>query len=194
MIKTQDRSGWFGASDTKYIMRENHETKTWKEWWDTKLGSGTRNVADNKYTRAGSLYEHPILETLDEDIVYDGQIIIEDKLLRVNYDGFKDGVIYEVKTHNANKEFNISKDYYGQCQVEMYVYQEMSNKYFLPKFKKLYLIAYPLYEDDYMTDEPIVDPNRISHIEVEYDEKYVKEYLRRLKPLTRALKKGKYPR
>jgi hypothetical protein len=75
----------------------------------------------------------------------------------------------------------------------MYVYQEMSEKWFLPPFSKLYLVHYPLYDEDYYTFDPIVDPNRLSYEEIEYDPKFIKEYLRRLKKLTKALKDGKYP-
>lgn len=192
MIKDLDRSGYFGASDTKFIMRDNHQTKSWIEWWETKLGSNVNRV-DNKYTRAGNIWEHPIIQSIDDGIETDGQIIIEDKLLRVNYDGYKDGVIYEIKTHHVDNEFKVTKDYYGQCQVEMYVYQEMSEKWFLPPFSKLYLVHYPLYDEDYYTFDPIVDPNRLSHDEIEYDPKFIKDYLRRLKKLTKALKERKYP-
>ena len=186
MIKDLDRSRYFGASDTKFIMAENQTTLTWARWWNTKLGSG-EPMADNIYTRAGTLFEHPILDAIDEDITKDGQIIIEGKRLRVNYDGFKEGVIYEVKTHGANKDFRVTSDYYGQVQVEMYVYQEMSNKWFLPPFNKLYIVDYALVEDDYYTTEPVVDPSRLHKQEIEYDPKFIKKYLRRLKRLSTKL-------
>lgn len=192
MIKNLDRSGYIGASDTRFVMRDNHQTKSWIEWWETKLGSNV-NHFDNKYTRAGNLWEYPIIQSIDDGITTDGQIIIEDKRLRVNYDGYKGGVIYEIKTHSANNEFKITKDYYGQCQVEMYVYQEMSDKWFLPPFNKLYIVHYPLYDEDYHTSDPVVDPNRLSQEEIKYDPKFIKEYLKRLKKLTKALKEGKYP-
>lgn len=192
MIKDLDRSGYIGASDTKFVMRDNHQTKSWVEWWETKLGSSV-NLVDTKYTRAGTIWEHPIIQSIDDGITTDGQIIIEDKRLRVNYDGYKDGVIYEIKTHSVDKDFKVTKDYYGQCQVEMYVYQEMSEMWFLPPFNKLYIVSYPLYDDDYYTFDPVVDPNRISQQEIKYDKKFIKEYLRRLKKLTKALKEGKYP-
>ena len=189
MIKTQDRSGWFGASDTKYIMSDNHDTLTWKRWWSQKLGSGEVLANDNIYTRTGTMFEHPILEAVGDDIETDGQIIIRDKRLRVNYDGYKDGVIYEVKTHKADKEFKVTKEYYGQCQVEMYVYKQMAYKWFLPEFKHLYIVSYPLYDDDYRTSEPMVDPNRISQEMIPYDEKFIKDYLKRLKKLAKSLEK-----
>ena len=36
VISEQDRSGWFGASDTSYIMG-NWNTKTFKNWWAKKI-------------------------------------------------------------------------------------------------------------------------------------------------------------
>ena len=40
MIADQDRSGWFGASDTSYVMGNWH-TKTFKDWWLKKMGLNT---------------------------------------------------------------------------------------------------------------------------------------------------------
>ena len=37
MIADQDRSGWFGASDTATIMG-NWSTKTFRKWWMQKMG------------------------------------------------------------------------------------------------------------------------------------------------------------
>lgn len=192
MISTQDRAGWFGASDTKYIMRENRTTKSWIQWWETKLGARHENFT-NKYTYAGTIFEHPILDAVDTGITTDGQILIEDKKIRVNYDGYKDGVIYEVKTFNAEKGFNFHKEYWMQCQVEMYVYKEMASSWFLPEFQRLELVTYPLEEPDYETDDPQVDPNKIHREVVEYDEKFIKKYLRRVTKLAKCLEDGKFP-
>ena len=190
----------FGASDTKYIMKANHNTKTWKNWWDEKLGLIESDSSGNIYTRAGNIYEHPIIEAVDDGIITDGQILIEDLLLRVNFDGWKNGTIYEIKTRNVNtvwkpyNNFDIPKDYWMQCQVEMYAYQTMYKKWFLPKFKELILIEYPLHDDEYDVDEPEIDPNRLRTHDVRYDKDWIKgEYLPNLKILSRALKKGKYP-
>ena len=38
MIKNQDRSGWFGASDTSMVITKNRDTKTFKQWWSVKMG------------------------------------------------------------------------------------------------------------------------------------------------------------
>lgn len=192
MISTQDRAGWFGASDTKYIMRDNRTTKSWIQWWETKLGARHENFT-NKYTYAGTIFEHPILDAVDDGITKDGQILIEDKKIRVNYDGYKNGVIYEVKTFNAEKGFNFHKEYWMQCQVEMYVYKEMASTWFLPEFQKLELVTYPLEEPDYETDDPVVDPNKIHREIVEYDEKFIKKYLRRVTKLAKYLEDGKFP-
>lgn len=186
MIHDQSRAGWFGASDTKFVMAENKSTVTWKRWWETKLG-GTNHFTGNKYTRAGTLWEHPILEAIDENITMDGQILIPERRIRVNYDGYKDGVIYEIKTHSAKKEFEVTDDYWMQCQVEMYVYQEMAYSWFLPEFKKLYIVSYPMDEADYAAKEPHVNPNKLSMKEVKYDERFSRKYLRRVTRLARKL-------
>ena len=194
MIENLDRSGYFGASDTKYVMAKNRSTKTWKQWWDVKLGLMEHEQWDSVYTRAGNLYEHAILTAINEDIETDGQIIHTKYPIRVNYDGWLDGTIYEVKTHKAENEFKLSQYYIWQCQVEMYVYQEMCDQYFLPPFKGLHLVSYGLNPDEYEVDEPEVDPNRIVYHPIEYDKAFIKgEYIPRIKELTRALKKGKCP-
>ena len=90
MIHSNDRSGWFGASDTKFIMNDNHQSKTWKEWWSVKMGARESSFSGSIYTRAGNLWEHPLLLALDPDMTLDGQIIHDKYLLRVNYDGWKD--------------------------------------------------------------------------------------------------------
>lgn len=193
MIHNLDRSGYFGASDTKYVVANNRNTKTWKQWWEIKLGSGQEMIHGNKYTGAGDMYEHPILLSINEKMDLDGQIIHDKYPIRVNYDGFINGTIYEVKTHKGEKEFEMSNAYWMQCQVEMYVYQEMHRQWFLPPFKQLYLVSYGLNPDEYGA-YAAVDPNRLVYHPVAYDKTWIKgEYLPKVKELTRALKKGKFP-
>lgn len=196
MIGDTSREGWFGASDSKYIMAKNRRTKTWMQWWDVKLGKMESPFTGSIYTRAGNLFEHHILQAINPDMRMDGQIIIEKFLLRTNYDGYVDGTIYEVKTHKNEKEFELIPAYWMQAQVEMYVYQQMHEKWFLPPFKELYVASYALRPDEYYleSDEVEVDPSRIILHQVKYDRAWVKgEYLPRLKELSRALKKKKYP-
>ena len=66
MISDNDRSGWFGASDTKYIMG-NWNTKTFQNWWLTKLGISTSNFR-NTAMNAGTYYEHAILDALEDSL------------------------------------------------------------------------------------------------------------------------------
>lgn len=196
MIHDQDRSGYFGGSDSKYVMAKNRSTATWKKWWETKLGHIEGNMFDTIYTRAGTRWEHPILYSIHPDMAVDGQIIMEKYKLRVNYDGWHDGTIYEIKTHKSSKEFDITSYYWQQCQVEMFVYQSMSEQWFLPKFRELYLVSYALTPDEYYAeeDEISVDKNRLVFHKVKYDKSFIKgEYLPGIRELSKALKKGKYP-
>lgn len=196
MIGDKDRSGWFGASDTKFVMAENRRTKTWITWWDVKLGKMESPFQGSIYTRAGDRFEHHILQEINPNMRMDGQIIIERYLLRVNFDGYCDGVIYEVKTHKSDKEFKITPAYLWQAQVEAFCYKEKFKQWFLPEFKKIYIVSYALYPDEYYCedDEIEIDPDRIQLHEVKYDKHWVKaEYLPRLKELARALRKGRNP-
>lgn len=160
----------------------NWNTKTFENWWLEKLGIRKNNIS-NEAIKAGNNYEHKILESLEiENLEMDKQIIID--RLRVNLDGNTDTCIYEVKTHNINKEFKVSKQYWRQAQVEMYA----SN------IRKLYIVAYALEENDYQNYFNKIDKNRLQFIEIEYDEQFIeKEYIPNLEILTKCLKEGAFP-
>lgn len=181
MIQSQDRSYYIGASDTSMVVG-NWNTKTFEKWWLEKLGLNKNNLS-NEAIKAGNNYEHKILEALEiENMEKDKQIIID--RLRVNLDGNTNTCIYEVKTHNTEKEFKVSKQYWRQAQVEMYA----SN------IHELYIVAYALQENDYNNYFNKIDKTRIQKIKVDYDEEFIqREYLPKLKVLTDCLKEGAYP-
>ena len=182
MISSQDRSYYIGASDTSYVVG-NWTTKSFENWWLEKLGLHKNNLK-TEAMQAGNNYEHKILEALEVDsLEMDKQIIID--RLRVNLDGNTNTCIYEVKTHNADKEFKISKQYWRQAQVEMYA----------SRIHKLYIVAYALEENDYKNFFNKIDKDKIQLIEVEYDEDFINnEYLPRLEILTKCLKEGIFPK
>ena len=181
MIQSQDRSYYIGASDTSLVVG-NWNTKTFEKWWLEKLGLNKNNLS-TEAMKAGNNYEHKILDALEiEGMEKDKQIIID--RLRVNLDGNTDTCIYEVKTHNANKEFKVSKQYWRQAQVEMYA----SN------IHKLFIVAYGLNENDYINYFNEIDKDRIAKIEVKYDKNFIKkEYLPKLQILSVCLKEGVFP-
>lgn len=196
MIHNLDRSGYFGSSDTRFVMNDNHQSKTWKQWWQVKMGEIDSQFGGNIYTRAGNMFEHKILLAVDPDMTLDGQIIHERYLLRTNFDGWKDGMIYECKTHRSDKPYEISNEHWMQVQSEMFIYQQKYKEWFLPPFKGLEVISYGLDPSEYYLepDEIEIDESRILHHKVVYDKQWVKgEYLPRLKELARSLKKGKFP-
>lgn len=182
MISSKDRSFYFGASDTSYIVG-NWNTKSFEKWWLVKLGFTTNDLT-NDSMKAGNNYEHKILNSLNiKNLQKDKQIIID--RLRVNLDGNTDDCIYEIKTYNNEKEFKISKQYWRQVQVQMYA----SN------IRTAYIVAYGLNKKDYMNYFNDVDKERLQMLPIEYDEKFInEEYLPKLKYLTECLKKGKYPK
>lgn len=202
MIHSQDRSGYFGASDTAKVLSKNRSSMTWQNWWNVKLGIEESDFKGNIFTEAGNKYEHSILTAISKEVNFDRQVILEDLKLRVNYDGDLDGTIYEIKTHRADKNFEITNAIYGQCQVQMYTWQEAVKKELLdqdgnalPELKKLYVVSYPLMPDEYSRDvENIeIELSRLKFKEVKYDKHFIKaDYLPNLKELARALKKGKH--
>ena len=181
MIQSQDRSYYIGCSDTSMVVG-NWNTKTFEKWWLEKLGLN-KNSFSNEATKAGNNYEHKILDSLEIDgLEKDKQIIID--RLRANLDGNTDTCIYEVKTHNIEKDFKVSKQYWRQAQVEMYA----------SGIHRLYIVACGLKENDYNNYFNEINKERLQLIEVKYDEDFIEnEYLPKLEYLTQCLKQGKYP-
>lgn len=191
MISDNDRSYWFGASDSQKIINPNHSSKTWQKWWRIKQGTEKPDFIGNVYTEAGTRFEHPILECFDKSINKDRQLFLEDLRLRVNYDGDKDGIIYEVKTHGINKPFEITPYIEAQVQTEIYVWKQCRED-----FNGLYIISYGLLEEDYRNMNPTVediDYDRIKVKEVKYKKGQAKKIIKSLKPLVEELDKMRKP-
>lgn len=183
MIKNKDRSKYFGASDTKYVIG-NWNTKTFKNWWLQKLGFATERY-DNKYTLAGTNYEHKIIDALNIPLIEKDNQFIKDRI-RVNLDGNTKEKIYEIKTYGFEKGFDIEKhkDYIYQVQVQMYV----------SKIHKAEIDAYGLLENDYINFFNDIDLERLSKYEIEYNEEWLKEeYIPKINYLTECLIKQKFP-
>jgi hypothetical protein len=181
MISSKDRSGYFGASDTSIIVG-NWETKTFDKWWLEKLELH-RNNFTNESMKTGTFYEHKIIDSIELNIEKDKQII-KDKL-RVNLDGNTEDTIYEIKTYRLEKGFKVSKSYLQQVQAQMYG----------TGYRKAFIVAYGLIENDYKNFFNKIDKDRLSFHEIEYNEEFIKEeYLPKLKYLSNCLVKGIYPR
>lgn len=183
MIKSQDRSYYFGASDTKYIIG-NWETKTFKKWWLEKLGIAQERL-DNKYTLAGTNYEHKIIDALNIPMIEKDNQFIKDRI-RINLDANTEEKIYEIKTYGYEKGFLLEKhkDYVNQVLVQMYV----------SKIHKAEIVAYGLLENDYINYFNDIDPNRLSIFEIEYNENWLnEEYIPKINYLTNCLIKEKFP-
>ena len=183
MIADKDRSGYFGASDVAFIVG-NWKTKTWLQWWMQKIGAN-KDHFDNKYTLAGTNYEHKILQSLGiPGLRLDEQIIHEHLLLRVNYDGLTDDCTYECKTYKLEKGWKMPKKYWQQVQVQMYA----------KGITKGQIIAYGLEDADYDNFLRPIDPKRIRREDIQYDPVWISmEYLPRLRILADCLKKGILP-
>lgn len=186
MIADQDRSGYFGASDTATIMG-NWKTKTFASWWMQKLG-----LNNERYTtvamNAGTYFEHAILDAIGAQRK-DHQILLPDLRLRVNLDGDDHGHIYEVKTHRADKVFKVSKAYWQQVQVQAFA--KLSEELVPPAIE---IISYGLAEEDYRNFFNDIVPGRIRRHPVTYDPAFIQQYLRRLEYLAKCLEEGRWPR
>ena len=184
MITDHDRSYYFGASDTDKIIG-NWKTKTWEKWWMQKLGINTDHF-DNRYTVAGTNWEHRILDSLQlPNMEKDKQIIIEDLRLRVNLDGSTPFCIKEVKTYQWEKGWKKTPaKYINQVQVQI----------FASGIPEADIVAYGLVEADYDNFFRPIDPERLQQIPVVYDPAWVENvYLPKLRILADCLKRGVFP-
>ena len=183
MIQSHDRSGYIGASDTDKVIG-NWKTKTWEKWWLQKIGINTDHF-DNRYTIAGTNWEHRILDSLQlPDLEKDNQIIIEDLRLRVNLDGNTPTRIKEVKTYQWEKGFKCPQKYKNQVQVQMFAFG----------IYEADIVAYGLEEADYDNFFRDVNYKRLQEIPVAYDQKWVETvYLPKLRILADCLERGAFP-
>ena len=183
MIQSQDRSGWIGASDVQFVIG-NWKTKTWEKWWMEKLGISQGHF-DNKYTMAGTNWEHRILDSLGlPELEKDRQFLIEELRLRVNLDGNTPNRIKEVKTYQWEKGWKNPKKYHNQVQVQM----------FGSKIFGADIVAYGLQAADYDNFLRPLDPGRLQQIEVPYDLKWIEQvYLPKHMILCECLKRGVFP-
>ena len=183
MIASKDRSGYIGASDTKYVVG-NWKTKTFEKWWMQKLGIDTSHI-DNKYTMAGTNYEHKIIDALGIiNIEKDKQIIIG--RLRVNLDANTKEKIHEIKTYQYEKGFSLEKhkDYLDQVEVQMYA----------SGIHKAEIDAYGLLPEDYDNYFHDIDLDRLIRLEIKYNKEWINnKYLPKLKYLEKCLEEGKFP-
>ena len=179
MIKNQDRSGWFGASDTCHMMG-SFQTRTFARFWLEKQGL-RQNQVRTPQMLAGTAYEHRILAAIGVRQM-DRQIKKRSLRLRVNLDGETPERIEEVKTHAA-PVFHLSRAYWMQAQVEMFAAN-----------KPLEIVAYRLEPEDYGNCYRPIDPERITRHPVLRDEAWLQEqYLPRLRYLAWCLKRGVWP-
>lgn len=182
MISDKDRSGWFGASDTDKIIG-NWKTKTFEKWWLQKIGIN-RDHFENRYTAAGTHYEHRILESLGIPMEFDKQFIIEGLCLRVNLDGNTEDCIYECKTYKFESGFKMPKKYINQVQVQM----------FASGIHKAKIVVYGLTEEDYDNYFNPIDSQRRKEIYIAYDGNWINEvFLPKLVYLFVCLKRGVFP-
>lgn len=183
MIADKDRSGWFGASDVSFITG-NWKTKSWERWWWQKLGIDNSHF-ENRYTTAGTYWEHRILESLQvPGMELDNQILLPDLLLRVNLDGNTATRIYECKTFKFREDWKPPKKYYQQVSVQL----------FASGIPSAEIVAYGLLEAEYRNFFLEVDKHRLKEFDARIDDKWLsREFLPKLKILGKCLREGAWP-
>ena len=180
MISSQDRSGWFGASDVDFIVG-NRKTATWQKWWLEKLGL-RHNSFSNTAINAGKYKEHQILEYIGA-LEMDKQILLPDLLLRINLDGNTGKKIHEAKTFAWVEDWKPPKKYIRQVNVQMFGHESRDAE----------IVAYGLLPEDYENFFLPIDPKRLIRIPVEYDEAFIDKFKPNLCELADCLKRGVMP-
>ncbi len=183
MIASQDRSYYFGASDVEKVLG-NWKTKTWLNWWLQKIAINNSHF-DNKYTLAGTHFEHRILESLGIPMEFDKQFINEELRLRVNLDGNTEDTNFECKTTKEDiRLFKPPKKYINQTQVQMFGSGIHHTK----------LVVYQLLEEDYDNFFRPIDPKRRRVFDIEYNPDWIdKVYMPKHLILRDCLVKGVLP-
>lgn len=210
MIHNYDRSHWFGASDSKYIMATSQSSSSWNEWWKVKCGIERNSFFGNLFTKAGNTYEHSILNSFVPHAMFDRQILIPHLRLRVNLDGNTEDTIYEVKTYQIDKKFEVTDGYYYQAQIQQLAWRLEPSIRFKecegcpdvygknPPLAKHFILAYGLYPDEYYadyTDEQIekglipIDTKRIEVFEIKPSRGVQRRARKNLKKLAERLRK-----
>ncbi len=192
MITDHDRSGYFGASDVQFVIG-NWKTKSWEMWWRQKLGYNISHF-DNRYTIAGTNWEHRILDSLHlPDLEKDKQVIIEELKLRVNLDGNLPNRIKEVKTYKWDGKSNDAK-WLKAAQVPSKYWRQVQVQMFGSKIFGADIVAYGLEEADYNNFLREIDPRRLQQIPVAYDPIWIEQtYLPKHMILLDCLKRGAFP-
>ena len=198
MLHEFDRRFYIGGSDIdRFVMAKNQNTKGWQKWWAEKCGLAEPEQFVTAAMRTGTDLEHSILKAWNPDIQWDGQIIYEPLMLRINYDGWADGVLYEVKCHRMGNDWSWDR-YRGQIVTQAWVYSKMAEELGLPEFKEIHILEYPFTPEEECTiydsasvesgDVPI-DNDRINDITIPYKDRQFKGIRSRLKPLAKQLKR-----
>lgn len=183
MIADQDRSRWFGASDTDYIIG-NYDTKSFEKWWQTKEGTFTVDAFLSDAMLAGTNYEHKIIDAIDEYMEKDKQILIPKLHLRVNLDANTEDTIVEIKTYKLERGFKVPIKYKRQVWVQLYA----------AKYRKARIAAYGLTEKEYDNYFIPIDKSRLSFYEIEPNDKFITDvYLPHLNFLVHCLDNGIFP-
>ena len=164
----------------------NWNTKTFQNWWLTKLGISTNNFR-NVSMNAGTYYEHAIIDVIGSPRK-DHQIIIPEYKMRINLDGDGVGRIDEVKTYNYKKGFKVKKEYWQQIQVQMFAKLWAEGK--VPEAK---IWAYGLVPDDYKNFFNPIDRERLKDYPIEYEEMFISKYKDRVLYLKDCLEEGVMP-
>lgn len=184
MIKNHNRSKWFGASDTHYIMGR-WNTKTFIKWWCVKLGL-LKNEFQTKATLAGTNYEHKIATEIatvkGERLKLDRQFKVRKFRLRINLDAETKDTICEIKTFKDCENWKLPANYIMQVRVQGYF-----------AHKKCEIWAYPMTEEHYKNYFLPIEKDKLLKFEIEQDYDFIKNYIERVKYLAQCLKKGKLP-
>ena len=198
MIHDFDRRWWIGGSDIdKYVLARNQQTKGWQNWWAVKCGLAEPEHYVTSAMKTGTMLEHSILKTWDEDVHWDGQILYPELRLRINYDGWSDGIIYEVKCHRAGNSWSWDT-YRGQCITQAWVYSKKAEELELPPFKEIHILEYAFDpEEECTVYEPEIAEageiplkrERINDILIPYRDKQFKGIRSRLRPLAKQLRR-----
>ncbi len=101
--------------------------------------------------------------------------------MRVNLDGETDEFVAEIKTYrdDKHKAYKMPLSTWQQCQVQAWATK-----------KQVVVYAYRVTQDEYDNFFLDIDPRRLSENKVSYDDRFINDYLARVKYLSECLLRG----
>jgi predicted phage-related endonuclease len=189
ITETQSRANFIGGSEANN-MYLNYNTKTFVEWWKTKLEGIVEDSLPNQSMAIGTILEHEVIDLYEQ--IYGVSGIREEQMIkgfaRANTDLILDNKVSDVKvSKNAKKWADKGK-------VPLQYKRQLIHYLFVTGLEKASIIAYQA--DEVLKENPFVElsAENLYEIEVPITDAEIQEHSRIITYLEWARDMGIYPK